>query len=188
MMLVCVCVCVCVFVFSFCLFGDVAFSEYFLYHFRFLFVSRVRRTLFRSEWCFLPCDHELDFDISLSETYSPYQENRQWHKKYSEKATFSNKQMEKNNGKKIHVVMFVCMVTHIARVWINRVRLPIMLVVSWTEKINISLSAFAPKNLVRETGSAVPSPFSLLISILKLNLLLAYEIPPEFCGGVHLFI
>ena len=34
------------------LFGDVAFSEYFLYHFRFLFVWRVRRTFFPSEWCF----------------------------------------------------------------------------------------------------------------------------------------
>ena len=29
---------------------------------------------------------------------------------------------------------------------------------------------------------------SLLISILRLNLVLAYEIPPEFRGGVHLFI
>ena len=31
----------------------------------------------------------------------------------------------------------VCTVTHIARVWINRVRLPILLVVSWTGKMNI---------------------------------------------------
>ena len=35
-----------------CLFGDVAFSGYFLYHFRFLFVWRVRSTFFPSEWCF----------------------------------------------------------------------------------------------------------------------------------------
>ena len=43
-------------------------------------------------------------------------------------------------------------------VWINRVRLPILLVVSWTGKINISLSAFAPENLVSRDGfgSAVP--------------------------------
>ena len=39
----------------------------------------------------------------------------------------------------------------------------------------------------RETGSAVPSPVSLLISILRLNLVLTYGIPPEFRGGVHLF-
>ena len=47
----------------FVFFGDVAFPEYFLYHFRFLFVCRVRRTSFPSEWCFfLPCDHGiLDF-------------------------------------------------------------------------------------------------------------------------------
>ena len=38
--------------FHFCLFGDVAFSEYFLYHCRFLFVRRVRRTFFPSGWCF----------------------------------------------------------------------------------------------------------------------------------------
>ena len=38
--------------------------------------------------------------------------------------------------------LYVCMVKHIARVWINRVRLPILLVVSRIGKTNISLSAF----------------------------------------------
>ena len=90
--------------------------------------------------------------------------------------------------------MHVYMVTHIARVWFNRVRLLILLVVSWRGKINISLSAlFAPENLVSrdgfgETGSAVPSRASLLISILRLKLELTYGIPLEFRGGVHLFI
>ena len=40
----------------------------------------------------------------------------------------------------------------------------------------------------RETGSAVPSRVSLLISVLRLNLVLTYGIPLEFRGGVHLFI
>ena len=40
----------------------------------------------------------------------------------------------------------------------------------------------------RETGSAVPSRVSLLISILRLNLVLTYGIPPEFRVGVYLFI
>ena len=40
----------------------------------------------------------------------------------------------------------------------------------------------------RETGSAVPSRVSLLISIHRLNLVFTYGIPPEFSGGVHLFI
>ena len=41
----------------------------------------------------------------------------------------------------------------------------------------------------RETGSAAPSRASLLISILRLNhLVLTYGIPPEFRGGVLLFI
>ena len=34
----------------------------------------------------------------------------------------------------MYVCMSVCMIKHIARVWINRVRLPILLVVSWTGK------------------------------------------------------
>ena len=54
--------------------------------------------------------------------------------------------------------------------------------------MNISLSAFVPEIWSRETGSAVPSRVSLLISILRLNLVLTYGIPPEFRGGVHLFI
>ena len=36
----------------------------------------------------------------------------------------------------------------------------------------------------RETSSAVPSRISLLISILKLNLVRTYGIPPKFRGGV----
>ena len=51
-----------------------------------------------------------------------------------------------------------------------------------------SLSPFAPENLVSETGSALPSRVSLLISILRVNLVLTYGIPPEFRGGVHLLI
>ena len=52
----------------------------------------------------------------------------------------------------------VCMVTHTARVWINRVRLPILNVVSITAKNNISLSAFAPENLVSRDGFGSPVP------------------------------
>ena len=37
-------------------------------------------------------------------------------------------------------------------------------------------------------GRAVPSPVSLLSFIRRLNLVLTYGIPPEFRGGVHLFI
>ena len=39
----------------------------------------------------------------------------------------------------------------------------------------------------RERGSAVPFRVTLLISILRLNLVLTHEIPPDFRrGGVHL--
>ena len=37
-------------------------------------------------------------------------------------------------------------------------------------------------------GSVVPSRVSLIISILRLNMVLIYGIPPEFRGGIHLFI
>ena len=37
----------------------------------------------------------------------------------------------------------------------------------------------------RETGSAVPSRVSLLISILRLNLVLTYGIPPELYSTVQ---
>ena len=40
----------------------------------------------------------------------------------------------------------------------------------------------------RETGSAVPSRVSLLVSILGLNLVLTCGIPPDFRGGAHLFV
>ena len=43
--------------FSICLFGDVAFPEYFLYHFRFLYAVRS----FLPSSAFQPCDHGLDF-------------------------------------------------------------------------------------------------------------------------------
>ena len=54
------------------------------------------------------------------------------------------------------------MVTHIARVWIKRVRLPILLVVSSTGKKQKSLFAFVPGNSVSRDrfgdrfGSPVP--------------------------------
>ena len=58
--------------------------------------------------------------------------------------------------------------------------------------MNTSLSAFVPENLVSRDGfgssSSVPRQPVLIISILRLNLVLAYGIPPEFRGGVHLFV
>ena len=54
--------------------------------------------------------------------------------------------------------MYVCMVITFSRVWINRVRLPILLVVRRTRKMNISLSPFAPENLVSLDGFGRPVP------------------------------
>ena len=51
---------------------------------------------------------------------------------------------------------------------------------------NIPLSPSVPENLVSRDGFSRPVPRSLLISILRLNLVLTYGIPPEFHGGVHL--
>ena len=43
-------------------------------------------------------------------------------------------------------------------------------------------------NWSRETVSAIPSRVSLLISILRLNMVLTHGIPFEFRGGVHICI
>ena len=59
----------------------------------------------------------------------------------------------------LHTCMYVCMVITYSRVWINRVRrLPILLVVSWTGKMNTSLSPCVPENLVSRDGFSRPVP------------------------------
>ena len=65
------------------------------------------------------------------------------------------------------------MVTHIARVWINLVWLPILLGVSCTGKMDISLSSRL-RVWSCEAGSAVPSRVSFLLSILRLSLVRNY--------------
>ena len=72
------------------------------------------------------------------------------------------------------------MVTHTARVCINRVRLPILFVVSYKQRKGIFP---CPRSRLRiwscETGSAVPSRVSLLISILRLNLIYNSSTPRQ---------
>ena len=83
--------------------------------------------------------------------------------------------------------MHVCMVTYIARVWINRVANPARGQVKRGNEYFL-VRGWCLRIWPRETGPAVLSRVSLLISILRLNLVLTYGIPPEFRGGVHLFI
>ena len=45
----------------FCFFGYVAFSEYFLYHYRVLLYGAYVVCFFLPDGVFLPCDHGLDF-------------------------------------------------------------------------------------------------------------------------------
>ena len=54
--------------------------------------------------------------------------------------------------------MYVCMVITYSRVWINRVRLPILLVVSWTGKMYGPLSPYVLENLVSRDGFSRPVP------------------------------
>ena len=51
--------------------------------------------------------------------------------------------------------------------------------------MNSSLSPSTPDNLVSRDGFGSQSRVSLLISMLRLNLVLTYGIPLEFRGGVH---
>ena len=79
------------------------------------------------------------------------------------------------------------MVPHISRVWINREGCQTC---TWSAGQGNSIFR-CPRSCLkiwsRETGSAVPSRVSLLISILRLNLVLTCGIPPEYRDGVHLF-
>ena len=55
--------------------------------------------------------------------------------------------------------MYVCIViTYYSRVWINRLRLPVLLKVSRTGKMNIPLSPYAPQNLISREGFSRPVP------------------------------
>ena len=58
----------------------------------------------------------------------------------------------------MYVCTYVCTVITYSRVWINRVRLPILLVVSCTGKNNIPLSPCVPENLVSRDGFSRPVP------------------------------
>ena len=60
--------------------------------------------------------------------------------------------------KYVALCMYVCMVITYSRVWINRVRLPILLVVSCTGKMNIPLSPCVPEDLVCRDGFSRPVP------------------------------
>ena len=52
------------------------------------------------------------------------------------------------------------------------------------ENFKISLSPFAPQNLVSRDSFGSPVPRQPAYPILRLNLVLTYGIPPEFRGGV----
>ena len=81
--------------------------------------------------------------------------------------------------------------TYTARVRINRVRLPSNPARGLLNRETVFFLSSSSRLRIwfRETGSAVPSRVSLLISILRLNLVLTYYvIPPDFRGGVYLFV
>ena len=94
--------------FCFCFFGDVAFSEFFLYHYRLRFVWRVRRTFSPSGSCFF--SPRTLFYISWCEDSIEQSIRYAWS---SNKAEYS--------------WLFSL---SLSRPWINRVRLPILLAVS----------------------------------------------------------
>ena len=87
----------------------------------------------------------------------------------------------------MYVCMYVWSSHYIARVRINRVRLPILFVVSSTGKMFFSLSPFAPENLVSRDGIGSPVPRQPAHLLLRLNMGAYLRISPEFCGGAHFF-
>ena len=102
----------------------------------------------------------------------------------------NNRGVQHNGGFLPYILLLTqapvfCMVITYSRVWINRVRLPILLVVSSTGKMNIPLSPCVPENLVSRDGFSRPVPRqpAHLHTQAESG---AYGIPPEFRGGVHL--
>ena len=88
----------------------------------------------------------------------------------------------------LYVCMYVCMVITYSRVWINRVRLPILLVVSWTGQINtryfpVPVHAWE-FGLARRVQPSRPAS-ACSFSILRLNMVLTHGIPPDFRGGFN---
>ena len=74
----------------------------------------------------------------------------------------------------------------------QRMDQPVMIVNPASGKLNrenvLSLSPFAPENLISQKGSAIPAPASAcLFSTRRLHLVLTHGIPPAFSDGV-LFI
>ena len=76
--------------------------------------------------------------------------------------------------------------SRIARVSINRVRLPVLLVVSLTGKTHISLSRFAPEESVLRDG--FDSPVSRQPAHLHTQAESGAYLRDDFRGGAHLFI
>ena len=92
--------------------------------------------------------------------------------------------------------MYVCMVITYSRVWINRVRLPILLVVSWTGKMNIAPVpvrawefGLARRVQPSRPASACSSPYSgwiwcLLTGFLPSSAAASIMKPPYAIGSV----
>ena len=71
---------------------------------------------------------------------------------------FLSKRKDKKKSPTSRERLLLCMVITYSRVWINRVRLPILLVVSLTGKMNTPLSPCVPENLVSRDGFSRPVP------------------------------
>ena len=54
--------------------------------------------------------------------------------------------------------MFVCMVTHVTRVWINRVKFANPARGQLNREMSVSLPPFAPENLISRDGFGSPVP------------------------------
>ena len=81
--------------------------------------------------------------------------------------------------------MYVCMVISYSRVWSSTINhQPGMVANPVRGQLNRKNNFSCPRSRLRiwsrETGSAVPSRVSLLISILRLNMVLTHEVPPDF--------
>ena len=96
--------------------------------------------------------------VSSLNIYVQSQQLSPIHKSFGFKAKFKFKSVtqDRTTDSDRRALIIVCMVITYSIVWIDRVRLPILLVVSFTGKNDISLSPFAPENLVSRDGFGSP--------------------------------
>ena len=151
--------CLCVFVYVLYFIATMSFAGYFLSVLLCLLSMLISDSRFDLVWFRLSCDHGCIRSGSVNVRKQQQQQHSQGRAGGAQPPAF---------GALVHPYFLTasCPDSDLLpqfgvlsfSVWTNTVRLPILLVVSWTEKMNISRSSFAPGSLVSRNGFGRPVP------------------------------